>query len=313
MPASFDEDAGATFRGGASTQLFEPAALPSSCPDPAHGGARPRPGAGWIRFARVDGATALVEARTASPLQILAPRPRGRNAWAVVLGHGGGLVAGDDIALDVEVGPAAAALVTTQAETKVYAARGGRGASQRVAARVGPGGVLAFLPDPLSPFAGSRCVQRMRFELSPGASLVAVDAVVAGRSARGERWRLDRYRSSLEVVREGRRVISDALLLAPGELGPQRPLHRRLGAFDGFASAIAVGPAFRDGAAALVARTAARPAEREARVLAAASPLADGAFLRCAATSAEALAEFLRGALAFAAASLEEDPFARRW
>ena len=26
-----------------------------------------------------------------------------------------------------------------------------------------------------------------------------------------------------------------------------------------------------------------------------------------------ALAEFLRGALAFAAAALEEDPFARRW
>lgn len=314
MPEGLDEGRGAAFPGAEAAAEPEPTAPASLCPDSGHGDARRRPGTGCVRFERVDGASALVAAEAASPLQLLTPRPRGRTAWAFVVSHGGGLVAGDDVALDVEVGPGASALLTTQAETKVYAACDGRGAAQRVTARVGPGGVLAYLPDPLSPFAGSRCEQRLRFELSRGASLVAVDAVVAGRSARGERWSLAHYRSSIEVLVEGRRALSDALLLAaPGERGPRRALALRLGRFDAFAVAVAVGPAFGEGAAALLARTAARPAERGASVLAGASPLADGAFLRCAADSAEALTGFLRDALVFAAAALGGDLFARRW
>ena len=297
-------------------RLAEPKKRAPGCLEWEHRPARLPSGKGILGFARVDGATALVRAEAASPLQILTPRGRGSSAWVFLVSHGGGLVAGDDVALSVEVGPGAAALLTTQAETKIYRARDGRGASQRLDARVGPGGVLALLPDPVSPFAGSRYEQRLRFDLAAGASLVALDAVAAGRCARGERWSLDRYRSSTEVLVAGQRVLADALALAApcaGGPAPDRALSLRLGRFEVFATAIAVGPAFASGAAALLARLAARPVERGASLLAAASRLADGIFLRCAAGSVEALAGFVREALAFAATPLGEDPFARRW
>jgi len=272
------------------------------------------PGRGRLAFARVDGATALVRAEAASPLQILAPRSRGPAAWAFLISHGGGLVGGDDIEVEVQVGAGAAALLTTQAETKVYRARDGRGASQRLHAQVERGGTLALLPDPVSPFAGSRHDQRQRFDLAEGASLLALDAVASGRSARGERWAFDRYRTSTEVFVDGRRAICDALSLTnplPGS--PARALAARLGRVDALAVAIAIGPAFADGARALLARIAARPVERGSSVIASASPVADGVLLRCAASSAELLMTFLREALGFAAAPLGEDPFARRW
>ncbi|OFX25357.1 MAG: hypothetical protein A2V77_23725 [Anaeromyxobacter sp. RBG_16_69_14] len=276
----------------------------------------------------------MLRAEAATPLQFLAPRVRGTSAWVFLLSHGGGLVAGDDVAVEVEVGPGATALLATQAETKVYRAHDGRGAVQRLDARVRRSGALAILPEPVSPFAGAHYEQRQRFDLEEGASLLAVDAVVAGRSARGERWAFDRYLSSNEVRVDGRLVMGDALVLEPREPREACEPHRfrerlrgheprapgagsglatRLGRFDAFALAFALGPAFSDGARALLARLAAQPVERDAHLLAAASPLEGGALLRCAATSPEALADFLRQALAFAAAPLGDDPFAGRW
>ena len=300
----------------------------SGCTSSRHTAAPLARGQGRIRFARVDGATALVGAEATSPLQILTPRRRGPSAWAYLANHGGGLVSGDRIALDVEVGPGAIALLATQAETKVYRAAAGGGAEQRLSARVARGGVLALLPEPVSPFAGARHAARSRFDLEDGASLAVVDALVAGRSARGERWAFARHESRNEVRLGGRLVLADAVLLDPAWGGP---LADRLGRFDALAVAFALGPAFAAGARALLARLGNTPAPAGALfapapagapgtpaapgggVVLAASPLQDGLILRCAADSAERLSGALRAALAFAAEPLGDDPFIRRW
>ena len=269
-----------------------------------------RIGLGRLAFGLVGGATALLTARASSPLQLLVPTPRGPCAWAVVVGHGGGLLAGDEVLLELEVGPGATALVTTQAETKVYRSEGALTARQRLSARVAAGAALAWHPDPVSPFATARHDGRQRFDLEEGASLLAVDAVVAGRTARGERWSLSRHRSATEVRVGGRLVLSDALLLEPR---PGGVLAARLGRFDAFATALLLGPRFAPQAGALLAELGSRPAERGAEVLAAASPLGDGLLLRCAATSPEGLARHLRQALGPALAALGAAPFAHRW
>ncbi len=281
-----------------------------------------RAGRGRLRFERVGGATALVRCEASSPLQILSPRPRGPFAWAVLVSHGGGLLSGDRNALEVEVGAGATALVTTQAETKVYRAAEGGPATHELTARVAEGGALAFCPDAVSPFAGARYQGRQRYELAAGGSLLAVDAVVAGRSARGERWAFAEYRSRTELCIAGRRALSDALSLradAPGEEGAgrggreaARPLAARLGRFDGFATAVLWGPALARAARALLAEVAARPAD-PAPSLVAASPLADGALLRCAADDAGRLAVLVHAALAPSLESLGVAPFEHRW
>lgn len=283
-----------------------PGARAGSCSPPRH--APPGCGAGHLEVAEVAGRSTVVSCRASSPLQLLAPRPRGAAAWVLVASHGGGLVGGDEVELSVAVGPGATAYVGTQAETKVYRERE-RGSRQRLEATVGEGGLLAVLPDPVSPFAGSVHAQEQRFALAPGASLALLDAVTAGRAARGERWGLGRYASRNEVRAAGALLLSDALRLAAGE-GP--PLDRRLAGLELLATLVLVGPRVADGAAALLRRVGEAPADGAAPVLAAASPLLDGAVLRLAARSVEAGMAAVRAHLSFLAGPLDGDPLLRR-
>lgn len=268
------------------------------------------PGSGRLGFARVDGATALVRCSARSPLRILVPRHRDRSAWAFLATHGGGLVAGDRIDVTIDVGPGAVAMVATQAETKVYRSPSGAGCSQVLRAHVARGGSLLSMPDPISPFAGARYAQEQRFEIDEGASLLYLDALVAGRTARGERWAFADYRSRTEVSIGGSLVLGDALVLGP-RAGPS--LADRLGRYQALAVAALVGPAFMGGASALLDGLGRAGAEVSAPVLATVSPLPSGALLRLAAHSPEHLARFLRESLSFVADLLGGDPFQHRW
>lgn len=272
------------------------------CPPREH-----RPGGGRVETARVDGASAIVACAASSPLQLLAPTPRGRCAWIVSASHGGGLVAGDDVSLELEIGPGSAALLTTQAGTKVYRSRGAV-AAQRVHGRIGAGAVLAVLPHPVSCFAGARYLQEQRLDLAQGASLLWLDALTAGRVARGERWAADELRSRIEISVAGRPLLADAIRLVPGE---GRPVGERLDGVEILATAVALGPALAPHAAALRARLASMPAEPGAEVLAAASPLGDGVLLRVAARTVAAGLAFLRARLAFVEDVTGVDPFSR--
>jgi len=258
----------------------------------------------------VDGSTALVGCRAESPLKILAPRPRGRSAWAFLATYGGGLLAGDRVELDVEVRAGATALLATQAETKVYRSPAGATATQVIRASVGRGGTLAVLPDPVSPFAGARYAQEQRYDLEEGASLLLVDALVAGRTARGERWAFDGYRSRTEVAVGERLVLGEALTLG-ARAGTS--LAARMGRHDAIALVALFGPAFATGAASLLDRWSRAPLQAGAPLLCAASPLPGGALLRAAAVTVEDLVRFVREALAFVAEPLGDDPFQRRW
>ena len=245
---------------------------------------------------------------SAAPLRLLSPRHRGTSAWTVAASYGGGLVAGDGVALEVEVGDGAAALVGTQAETKVYRSRGAP-CQMEVLARVGLGGALALVPDPVSCFSGARYRQLQRVELDPGGTLLIVDALVAGRAARGERWAFEEYSSRIEVVRGGRLVVADALRLTPRE-GPALPA--RMGNFDLLATVAALGPRLAARAASLLVEVGRLPADGGADVLLGASRLADGLHLRLAARSVEAGLARLRALLAFLPEFLGVDPFSHR-
>ncbi len=268
------------------------------------------PGRGELAFARVEGETALVRCAARSPLQILSPRRCGRAAWAVLSSHGGGLVEGDAIVLGVEVGAGATALLTTQSEGKVYRSLGGEASGQVLRARVEGGGALVVFPDLVSCFAGARYEQRQTYELASDASLLFVDGVACGREARGERWAFSRYASRSEVSVGGRLAFADALEL---EANPSRPLVDRLGRFSAFAMVVALGPLFARASAELLESNGRWPVPRRASLLAVASPIPGGFFLRAGATTPEELREFLRARLAFTAEVLGEDSSARRW
>ena len=159
-------------------------------------------GHGVLEVARNGGRSLVVGRHAASPLRLLCPRNAGTAAWTYTSSFGGGLVDGDDVRLDVPVGAGAQALVATQASTKAYPADGG--ARQTIIAHVADDGLLVLLSDPLVPFAGARVESLVDVSLAAGASLVAVEALAAGRVARGERWQAARCQTRVRVRRDGR-------------------------------------------------------------------------------------------------------------
>ncbi len=269
--------------------------------------AEPSHGSGELAFERVGAATVLRTARASSPLRLLTPRNHGHAAWVFAATFGGGLVDGDTIQLDLTLAPGSTGLLGTQASTKVYRCLEGA-CRQELDASIGADALLVLVPDPVVCFAEARYEQTIAVELAPQASLVLVDTFTAGRSARGERWQFARYASRLGVTRGGAPLVHDAVLLDPahGEIAP------RLGRFEAIATILLFGPRARALREAAIARAPA-PA-RAAAIVEAVSPIGDdGALIRVAGASVEAVTTAVRAYLAGLGALLGDDPFARKW
>jgi len=137
-----------------------------------------------------------------------------------LLHTGGGLVGGDELAIDVGLGPGSRALVTSVAAQKVY---GSVGRSRRVPAgswthqtlemRLAAGADLEWLPQELVVFRDGLFQQTCRVELGPGASWLGAEVVRLGRSADGETLGSGCWRSLLEIRRQGHWELVDRLEL----------------------------------------------------------------------------------------------------
>lgn len=238
--------------------------------------------------------------RGAGPLRLLSPRAAGSAAWIVTSSFGGGLVDGDDVALDVTIDPGATGLVTSQASSKVY-----KGTSrQRLAVRVHGDGSALVVPDPIVPFRDAHYTQTTHVMLARESSLVLCDVVTAGRLAYGERWSCARFDSTLAIEIDGSRTLHDRVVL-------ERDLERRMGRFAAIATAIAIGP--RVGALGQVELARLPAVEKRGRLVIAGSELAGGAMFRIAGEDLEQVVAATRGVLRAACAELGEDPWSRKW
>jgi urease accessory protein len=243
-----------------------------------------------------------------SPLRLLTPRNHGHAAWVYTSSYGGGLVDGDRIAMQIEVGAGAAAFVSTQASTKVY--RSIVGTSAELAARVNPGGLLIVAPDPVVCFATSRYRPVQRFNVAEDASLVLIDWLSSGRRAFGERWQFDEYASETVVLVNEKLVVHDALALRANDGN----LAERLGRFDVLATLAVIGVPLRGEAAAIAAAVGETPVTRRPEQLIVATQVADaGCMVRIAGASVEQVGHTLRALLGFVPALLGDDPWSRKW
>lgn len=255
-----------------------------------------------------DGVRSVVtRARAASPLRLLMPKNDGSAAWIYTSTFGGGLVGGDCIDLDVDVGPGAACLLSTQSSTKVYRSRSG--AESRLSARVAAGGFLAIVPDPVVCFRASRFRQLQRVDLAGDASLVFVDWVTSGRRAAGERWAFHEYTTCLQVRVDGGLVIHDAVTLRAADID----VSERMGRFDVLALVVMTGPRVRDAAKAVAAQIGVAPIARRADRIASAAVVGEGCVLRVAGVSVEDVARTVREWCACLPRELGDDPWSRKW
>ena len=134
-------------------------------------------GSAHLAFTRSGDRTVLTRAFAASPAKLIESNRRGATCWVYAATLGGGLVGGDEIRLNAEIGPDARALLTTQASTKVY--RSLRPCTQTVNGTVGADALFAVAPDPIVCFAEADFTQTQRYDLHDSASLVLVDWVTS--------------------------------------------------------------------------------------------------------------------------------------
>jgi urease accessory protein len=133
----------------------------------------------------------------------------------------GGVLAGDRLALDVEVLAGATAQITTTGATRLYRHRAGALDSEQITTfSVGENARLEYLPDPLIPYAGSRHTQRTKIQLEAGASLFWWEVLAPGRQASGETFAFERLRIASEVRTRSLPLLREDFLLEP----EKRPL-----------------------------------------------------------------------------------------
>jgi urease accessory protein len=268
---------------------------------------------GVLAVARGPRGSTVTRAYAESPLKWLTPATRGEAAWVFASSYGGGLVGGDHLGVEIDVGDGAAAFLSTQASTKVY--RSPAGASTRLAARVASGGLLVSLPDPVVCFASSDYCQTQTLAIDASAGLVALDWMTSGRRGSGERWAFDAYASTTSLRVDGRLVLHDAVRLSAmdGELAS------RAGRIDVLVVVIIAGERLAAQAARLVATVSAMPVERRAPVVVSAAPLPGlalappGCVVRLAGEHVEDVRGVLRRLLDFVPGLLGDDPWARKW
>ncbi|HUB26895.1 MAG TPA: urease accessory protein UreD [Tepidisphaeraceae bacterium] len=258
-----------------------------------------------MRFARIGDRTSLNRIAAHSPLRLFSPRRAGDCAWVVSSTLGGGLLAGDQIRLDVEVAPNCSAVLGTQAVTKIYRSIDERASMQELHGHLDDDALLIVAPDPVACFAGAVYEQRQRFDLSPSSALVVVDWITSGRWARGERWEMSRCRLRTDVFVAGQQVLRDAVRL-DGDIAA------RMGRFNCWASVVLIGRRLAGVIEKTLKSIAGDAVEAGADPIFSAGPIPGGALVRVAGGSAEMVLQFLRRRLPFLAALAGEDPWNRK-
>jgi urease accessory protein len=173
--------------------------------------AAPRHGAadGWsaslsLGFSARGTRTVLTHRRHDGPLQVQRPfYPPGDRACHVYILHPpGGVVGGDSLAIGVQAGPGAHALLTTPAAAKLYRSDGAS-AQLTQELRVADGAWLEWLPQETIAFDGALAMSTTRVELAGSAGFIGWEILCLGRPAAGETYTHGAFTQRFEIRRDG--------------------------------------------------------------------------------------------------------------
>jgi urease accessory protein len=159
--------------------------------------------------------------RHSGPLRVLQGLyPEGDAICHHVLVHApGGIVGGDELRVDADLGPGTHALITTPGATRFYRSNGAT-AVQDVNLRLAEGARLEWLPLETIAYDGCLAHNRIHATLAPGAEMIGSDILALGLPAANAAWLHGSYRQHVEIQDTwlDRCVIraDDAMLLDTG-------------------------------------------------------------------------------------------------
>ncbi len=168
-------------------------------------------GSGWrarleLDSAAAGGTTRLVHNRHEGPLRLLKALASddGRVLEAVIVHPPGGLAGGDDLRVDLAVGPGCRVLATTPGAQKWYRAdRSGGAVSAQTRLRIAAGAVLEWLPQPSILYDHADARQDLRIDLAGDAGCIGWEMLIRGRAAMGERFAHGAIDQSITMAVDG--------------------------------------------------------------------------------------------------------------
>jgi len=203
-----------------------------------------------------DGRT-IAHDRHDGPLRVLrALHPEGGVCHSVLVHPPGGVVGGDELAIELELGEGAHALVTTPGATRFYRSAGAA-ATQTLRVVAAARSRLEWLPLETIAYSGCIATNALRFELAPGAETIGWDVTALGLPESDKPFDAGRFTQSVELpgrwLERGSIVASDDRLLD----SPLGWAGRRVLATLWFAAGDALDPARSDALIAAARSTAA--------------------------------------------------------
>lgn len=201
-------------------------------------------------FAARCGRTVLAHAYAEPPYRVGPGFEHPLGLHVIVASSAPGVFGGDLLELSVVVEAGARVLLTSQSAAQLHPHPAGRPAVLRGGFVVHDGGSLRCDWDPLIPFAGAVLDHRIAIDLEGSARLTWMDATMAGRAGRGERWQLSALDHELRLVHNGKLEYLERYAIRSGAAtaeGPPTPGRHLLispwiaGAADYFGTALVKG------------------------------------------------------------------------
>jgi len=166
-------------------------------------------------FAARDGRTLLAHAYAEPPYRVLPGFDHPLGLHVIIASSAPGIFGADSFEQSIIVEAGARVLLTSQSATQLHPHPGGRPATLRGRYVVRGGGLLRCDWDPLIPFAGAALQHQVTIDLEGNARLMWMDATMAGRIGRGERWLLSGLAHELRVVHDGTLEYLERYVIRP--------------------------------------------------------------------------------------------------
>jgi urease accessory protein len=133
----------------------------------------------------------------------------------VIIHPPGGIVGGDTLAVNVDVGPRAYAQLTTPGAAKCYRSSGPF-ARQHIRLRAAGGATLEWLPQETIVFDASKIELELAIDLVDDARFLGWDVICLGRTAAGESFDRGSLRQRLALTRDGILTFAERAVLHGG-------------------------------------------------------------------------------------------------
>src|SRR5262245_3197386 len=168
-----------------------------------------------LAFLYRNGRTVLAQGYAEPPFRVARSFAEGDGLHVILTSSAPGMFGQDHLRQIVRVGRGARVRLTSQSAMQVHPSRDGATAYLRSSYDVEDGAHLECDWHPLIPFADARLDQRIDIKIAGGGYLSWSDALMAGRDARGERWKFASLAHELAVSRDGSLEYVERYCLEP--------------------------------------------------------------------------------------------------